>query len=159
MTVPGWRRGEEGRARILGREEGDRGIKPDILILEGWPENASPPTRPERWWKGTLGAQKRRVTVHIAEMGFSSDFTHRRKYENKQLHYQPLMEELRKAGWNVHGRVHVITGGGSSHSPQPERRSVEGNGRVGQEGQGESATGPPSVDIGQARSYDNCAIP
>eukprot|EP00959_Pyramimonas_sp_CCMP1952_P042182 882111-Pyramimonas_sp.AAC.1 len=39
-TVPGWLLGEEGRARILTREEGDRGIKPDILILEGWPENA-----------------------------------------------------------------------------------------------------------------------
>ena len=55
--------------------------------------------------------QRRRVTVHIAEMGFSSDFAHRRKYENKQLHYQPLMEELRRAGWNVHGKVHVITVG------------------------------------------------
>eukprot|EP00976_Prorocentrum_cordatum_P055147 1112560-Prorocentrum_minimum.AAC.1 len=54
------------------------------------------------------------------------------------------MEELRKAGWNVHGRVGTRNhSGGSSHGPQPERRSVEGNGCVGQEGQGESATGPP----------------
>eukprot|EP00959_Pyramimonas_sp_CCMP1952_P315225 6597842-Pyramimonas_sp.AAC.1 len=89
-TVPEWLLGTEGRARIRNREEGDRGIKPDILILEGWPENARPPTKPERWWQGTPGAQRRRVTVHIAEMGFSSDFAHRRKYENKQLHYQPL---------------------------------------------------------------------
>jgi hypothetical protein len=110
-TVPEWLLGTEGRTRIQNREEGDRGIKPDILILEGWPENARPPTKPERWWQGTPGAQRRRVTVHIAEMGFSSDFAHRRKYENKQLHYQPLMEELRGAGWNVHGRIHVITVG------------------------------------------------
>eukprot|EP00959_Pyramimonas_sp_CCMP1952_P192845 4032449-Pyramimonas_sp.AAC.1 len=110
-TVPGWLLGGEGRARILAREKGDRGIKPDILILEGWPENAGPPTRPERWWVGAPGAQKRRVTVHIAEMGFSSDFDHRRKYENKQLHYLPLMKELERAGWNVHGRIHVITVG------------------------------------------------
>eukprot|EP00976_Prorocentrum_cordatum_P013670 273011-Prorocentrum_minimum.AAC.1 len=92
----------EGRARILAREKGDRGIKSDILILEGWPENASPPTGPEKWWVGAPGAQRRKVTVHIAEEGFSSDFSHRRKYESKQLHYQPLMEELEKAGWNVH---------------------------------------------------------
>eukprot|EP00976_Prorocentrum_cordatum_P114841 1195908-Prorocentrum_minimum.AAC.5 len=70
------------------------------------------------------------------------------------------MEELRKAGWNVHGRVHVITVGVRATVPSSrnDARSVEGNGRVGQEGPGEPATGP-SVGIGQARSYDNCAIP
>eukprot|EP00976_Prorocentrum_cordatum_P047115 951487-Prorocentrum_minimum.AAC.1 len=67
-TVPGLLLGEEGRTRILAREKGDRGIKPDILILEGWPENASPPTGPERWWVGAPGAQRRRVTLNIAEM-------------------------------------------------------------------------------------------
>ena len=79
-----------------------------MLILEGWPENASPPTGPEKWWVGAPGAQRRKVTVHIAEAGFSSDFGHRRKCEGKQRHYQPLIEELEKAGWNVHRKVHVI---------------------------------------------------
>eukprot|EP00976_Prorocentrum_cordatum_P092100 1188795-Prorocentrum_minimum.AAC.1 len=54
-TVPECVLGEEGRNRILAREKGDRGIKPDILILEGWPENASPPTGPEKWWVGGPG--------------------------------------------------------------------------------------------------------
>eukprot|EP00959_Pyramimonas_sp_CCMP1952_P243775 5095886-Pyramimonas_sp.AAC.2 len=108
-TVPKWLLGEGGRARILAREKGDRGIKPDIMILEGWPENASPPAGPEKWWVGAQGAQRRKVTVHMAEVGFSSDFSHHRKYEDKQLHYQTLMEELEKEGWNVHGNVHVIT--------------------------------------------------
>eukprot|EP00976_Prorocentrum_cordatum_P090286 1188053-Prorocentrum_minimum.AAC.2 len=66
-TVPGWLLGEEGGNRILAREKGDRGIKPDMLILERWPENASLPTGPEKWRVGVPGAQRRKVTVHIAE--------------------------------------------------------------------------------------------
>ena len=57
-TVPAWLLGTEGRTRIQNREEGDRGIKPDILILlvEGWPENAR---RHRRGRRG--GGRERRV--------------------------------------------------------------------------------------------------
>eukprot|EP00959_Pyramimonas_sp_CCMP1952_P061736 1290026-Pyramimonas_sp.AAC.1 len=47
----------------------------------------------------------------MGELGFLSDFSHKRKYEDKQQHYPPLMEELERAGWNVRKQIHVITVG------------------------------------------------
>ena len=66
------------------------------------------------------------MTVHKAELlGFSSDFRHEHKYEQRQLHYKPLVEELERAGGNVNRRVHVpaITVGARATVP-------EGNGGV-----------------------------
>ena len=39
-TVPTWMLGEEGRSRIMERPKEDRGIKPDFVVLEGWPADA-----------------------------------------------------------------------------------------------------------------------
>eukprot|EP00976_Prorocentrum_cordatum_P098261 1191330-Prorocentrum_minimum.AAC.3 len=97
-TIPGWLLGEEGRARILAREKGDRGIKPDGHTDIGRLAGELPARQPGR--KG--GGWERRV---------HRGGGHRRKYENKQLHYQPLMEELEREGWNVRGKIHVITVG------------------------------------------------
>eukprot|EP00976_Prorocentrum_cordatum_P086777 1186634-Prorocentrum_minimum.AAC.1 len=35
-TVPDWLLGGEGRKRIMERPKGDRGIKPDFVVLKGW---------------------------------------------------------------------------------------------------------------------------
>ena len=63
-TVPNWMLGEEGRRRILERPEGDRGIKPDFVVLEGWPANAPLPTGPTTEWRGENG-HTRVVKLHI----------------------------------------------------------------------------------------------
>eukprot|EP00959_Pyramimonas_sp_CCMP1952_P285148 5962079-Pyramimonas_sp.AAC.1 len=77
------------------------------------------------------------------------------------------MEELEKAGWNVHGRIHVITVGvwatvpiqndevlkemGVSEKKSRKRRNKGKEEKRRKKG--------PGMDIGQTRSYDNCAIP
>ena len=51
--VPEWMLGEERRKGILMRGRGNRGIKPYMVILEGWSGNADPPTKPQKHWQGT----------------------------------------------------------------------------------------------------------
>ena len=60
-----------------------------MVILEGWPDNVGVPKGPVKEWRGKNG-HVRNVKVHIAELGFSSDLTHQKKYEAKQQHYKPL---------------------------------------------------------------------
>ena len=55
--------------------------------------------------------EKRRVTIIIGELGFSSDLNPYKTVERKQHKYAPLIEELVKEGWNVDPTVHVITVG------------------------------------------------
>ena len=63
------------------------GVRPDIMIREGWPETSPPPQGPSKTYisepqtTGVTGAnankrkrhEKRRVTIIIGELGFSSD--------------------------------------------------------------------------------------
>ena len=55
--------------------------------------------------------EKRRVTIIIGELGFSSDLNPQKIVERKQQKYAPLIEELIKEGWNVDPTVQVITVG------------------------------------------------
>eukprot|EP00959_Pyramimonas_sp_CCMP1952_P337081 7058548-Pyramimonas_sp.AAC.1 len=87
------------------RPKGDRGIKPDFVVLEGWPADAPLPTGPTTEWRGENG-HTRTVKLHIGEAGFCSDLEHGAKYEAKAAHYAPLVEELVSAGWNVHHTTH-----------------------------------------------------
>ena len=101
------------------------GVRPDIMILEGWPETSSPPRRASKAFisepqtKGTTKTnankrkrhEERRVTIIIGELGFSSDLNPQKTVERKQHKYAPLIEELIKEGWNVDPTVHVITVG------------------------------------------------
>jgi hypothetical protein len=116
-TVPSWLLGAEARRGIQEREAGDRGLKPDMIILEGWPDNVRPPEGPVRKWVGANG-HARRVVVHIVELGFSSDFKHQDKYEAKQSHYRPLATALAKEGWRVYPRTHVLTVGVRATVPE-----------------------------------------
>ena len=58
------------------------------------------------------------MTVHVAELGFCSNFNHENKYAQEQLHYAPLINELEWAGWNVNGQVHAITVGAGATVPE-----------------------------------------
>jgi hypothetical protein len=84
-TIPPWMMSEEGRNRVKrtlptaggtsGQVAGDElpsggGIRPDIILLEGWPETSPPPEGPTKSYKGRDG-ESRRVTIVIAELGFS----------------------------------------------------------------------------------------
>ena len=124
-TVPNWMLGEEGRRRILERPEGDRGIKPDFVVLEGWPANAPLPTEPTTAWRGENG-HTRAVKLHIGEVGFCSDLEHTAKYEAKAAHYAPLAEELTSAGWQVHHTIHVLTVGVRATVPLRNLEVLEG---------------------------------
>ena len=117
--------GEEGRRRILERPEGDRGIKPDFVVLEGWPANAPLPTEPTTAWRGENG-HTRAVKLHIGEVGFCSDLEHTAKYEAKAAHYAPLAEELTSAGWQVHHTIHVLTVGVRATVPLRNLEVLEG---------------------------------
>eukprot|EP00959_Pyramimonas_sp_CCMP1952_P386006 8089670-Pyramimonas_sp.AAC.1 len=90
------------------RPKGDRGIKPDFVVLEGWPIDAPLPTEPTREWRGENG-HTREVKLHIGEAGFCSDLESGAKYEAKAAHYAPLIVGLMTAGWNVHHTTHVLT--------------------------------------------------
>eukprot|EP00959_Pyramimonas_sp_CCMP1952_P442999 9273854-Pyramimonas_sp.AAC.1 len=91
------------------RPKGDIiGIKPDFVVLEGWPVDAPLPTGPTKVWRGENG-HTRKVKLHIGEVGFCSDLESGAKYEEKTTHYAPLLVELLNAGWNVHHTTHVLT--------------------------------------------------
>ena len=88
------------------------GVRPDIMILEGWPETSPPPQGPSKTYisdpqtTGVAGAnankrrrhEKRRVTIIIGELGFSSDLNPQKTVERKQHKYAPLIEELVREG-------------------------------------------------------------
>ena len=136
-TIPPWMLSEEGRNRVKQRqsipdcgppgdtneddgggsehEAGDGppsggGIRPDVMILEGWPETSPPPGGPTKTYKGE-GEESRRVTIIIGELGFSSDLGSHKTVDRKQHKYAPLIEELEEEGWTVRPMVHVITVG------------------------------------------------
>eukprot|EP00959_Pyramimonas_sp_CCMP1952_P097732 2042719-Pyramimonas_sp.AAC.1 len=89
-TVPDWMLGEvEGRRRILERPKGDTSVKPDFVVLEGWPADVPLPSEPTKVWRGENG-HTREVKLHIGEEGFCSDLEESEaKYEAKTTkHYQ-----------------------------------------------------------------------
>ena len=55
VTTPNWLLGEEARDRIRSRKVGDRGLKPDMVVLEGWPDNVGAPTGLVKEWRGENG--------------------------------------------------------------------------------------------------------
>ena len=124
-TIPPWTLSEEGRNRVKrtlptaggtsGQVAGDElpsggGIRPDIILLEGWPETSPPPEGPTKTYKGRDG-ESRRVTIVIAELGFSSDLGFQKTVDRKQHNCAPLIKEVEEEGWAVISTVHVITVG------------------------------------------------
>eukprot|EP00976_Prorocentrum_cordatum_P064317 1177445-Prorocentrum_minimum.AAC.2 len=106
----------------MGRPKGDRGMKPDFVVLEGWPVDAPLPTEPTKEWRGKNG-HTRRVKLHIGEAGFCSDLE---SVEAKTTHYAPLIEELVTAGWDVHHTTHVLTIGVRATVPLRNLEVLEG---------------------------------
>ena len=86
------------------------GIRPDIMILENWPETSAPPEGPTTTYTGRRG-EVRQVKVIIAELGFSSDLGFQKTVDRKQRKYGPLIKALEAEGWIVDPTVHVITVG------------------------------------------------
>jgi len=80
------------------------GIRPDIMILEGWPETGSPPGGATKTYKMRADKSKMkadestRVTIIIGELGFSSDLGFQKTVDRKQHKYAPLIEELEREG-------------------------------------------------------------
>jgi len=58
-----------------------------------------------------LHAESKRVTIIIAELGFSSDLGFQKTVDRKQRKYAPLIKALEEEGWTVRPTVHVITAG------------------------------------------------
>jgi hypothetical protein len=61
------------------------------------------------------------VTIIIGELGFSSDLGFQKTVDMKQHKYDPLIEELERAGWNVRPMVHVITVGVRATVPKDKK--------------------------------------
>ena len=99
------------------RSLSNQGIKPDTIILEGWPSDVPPPTGPVSHYRAPNG-QRSKLTLHIVELGFCSDLRHRDKYAQKQSHYVPLEKALTAHGWNVHPSTHIITVGVRATVPE-----------------------------------------
>jgi hypothetical protein len=101
----------DGGEQVAGEEPRSRGgIRPDIMIMEGWPETSPPPQGPTKTYK-MRADESRRVTIIIGELGFSSDLGFQKTVDRKQHKYAPLIRELEREGWNVRPTVHVITVG------------------------------------------------
>jgi arginase family enzyme len=66
-----------------------------------------------------------RLTLHIVELGFSSDLRHQDKYDQKTAHYTPLITALSQAGWNVHQEAHVITIGVRATVPDRNHKVLQ----------------------------------
>ena len=116
-TVGGSKRAETGGQSAEGPPPGG-GVRPDIMILEGWPETSPPPrgasktyadqqqtigggvdgVRNEMTWNKKRRLGGRRVTIIIGELGFSSDLNPQKTVERKQHKYGPLIEELVREG-------------------------------------------------------------
>ena len=118
-TIPGWMLSDRGRARAklpIPGTAGDAGedmaggIRPDIMILENWPETSAPPRGPTQTYSGKKG-EIRKVKVIIAELGFSSDLGFQKTVDRKQRKYGPLIRALEEEGWTVDPTIHVITVG------------------------------------------------
>ena len=127
QTVPDWLLSPIGKADLRRGPTGEQGIKPDTIILEGWPSDAPPPTGPVSHYRAPNG-RKSKLTLHIVELGFCSDLRHRDKYAQKQSHYVPLEEALTAHGWNVHPRTHIITVGVRATVPERNHDVLTGLG-------------------------------
>ena len=124
QTVPTWLLSAAGKLNLPKSPNGKQATKPDTIILEGWPQNAPLPTGPTTHYTAPNG-KRTRLTLHIVELGFSSDLKHQDKYDQKTAHYTPLITELSQEGWNVHPEAHVITIGVRATVPDRNHKVLQ----------------------------------
>ena len=121
-TIPTWMLSSGGRTRAnLGFVSADGagtargGSRPDVMILEGWPEGAEPPTGPTKTWEPATGRPERGaargVKIVLGELGFSSDLSAEKTIARKRQKYAALIAELKAEGWRVDEHIRVITVG------------------------------------------------
>eukprot|EP00976_Prorocentrum_cordatum_P088074 1187164-Prorocentrum_minimum.AAC.2 len=99
------------------------GVQPDIVVLEGWPETADPPAGPVTHWESPEG-HRRAVRVRVGELACTSDLQPEKTVDRKRVKYRPLIQALRKAGWNVVETVHVVTVGVRGTVPLANRAEL-----------------------------------
>ena len=75
-------------------EQGGR-LKPDIVIVEGWPATAGTPPRPVTWCMG------RRVRLRIVEFTCTTERLIAQRRDEKREKYRPLARELSRLGWGM----------------------------------------------------------
>ena len=140
-TVPTWMLSSGGRTRAnLGvASDGGAGTthggsRPDVMILEGWPEGAEPPARPTKKWEPATGRPGRGVKIILGELGFSSDLSTGKTIARKQQKYAALIRELEAEGWRVDDHIRVITVGVRATVPlsNERRRRAQSIGHSGQ---------------------------
>ena len=153
--IPEWmlsRRGRERLARIAQRvgsvggpqDTARHGIRPDIMVLEGWPETGAPPEGPTKSWKSPNGKERRRVRVILGELGCSSDLQFMTTVGRKQDKYAPLIAALREEGWDVMSKLQVITVGVRATVPKRNVDSLHALGVT-------ARTAQKDVQLGMAR--------
>lgn len=81
--VPDWMLSRETRDAIARGLAGRAGVKPDIVVLEGWPENMPHPTQPTTRLE-VGGGRQARIKLHVVEVGFSSDLYYEEKAKEKR---------------------------------------------------------------------------
>ena len=105
MVDAGAAEGDPGRPTIPEWMMTGLDVKPDVVIVEGWPFTNPPPTRPVRFLNGAT------VCIHLVELTCTSerliDFRRKEKAEK----YAPTVAALRRAGWIVRPEVVTIAMG------------------------------------------------
>ena len=120
-TARGLTRGKHAKWMVMvdaGKSDGDpvrptipewmlRGatLKPDIVILEGWPYTAPPPTGPVRRRGGHT------IRVHVIELTCTTERLIPQRRKEKAEKYAPTVRALRQAGWNASQKVTTIAMG------------------------------------------------
>ena len=111
--------------------EGKSGYKPDMVIVQGWPEAAGPPPRPMKaYMGGERGGEggRRRVELKLVEFGVTSDLQWVNRVHMSKAKYAELVRRLRRAGWNVDEEVEVVTVGVRAAVPKRNKGALEGLG-------------------------------
>jgi hypothetical protein len=74
-----------------------RSLTPDIVVLQG--------VRPSR---ESTAHPRRKVVVHILEVGYAGDAGWRDRHKEKKEKYEPLTKAMHEAGWRVELHVMIL---------------------------------------------------
>ena len=88
-----------------------RKMRPDILRVLGLPAH---PTRSDT---ARATSHKSSCTIQIVEVGYCSDFSWKRKFEEKQKQHEALAQALTQAGWKVEMHFIVLGNCGTIYKP------------------------------------------
>ena len=72
-------------------------MRPDLLVIPGIPLAVGTRAR----YPGPSADQRRNLTVHIVELGYTGDLRHAEKQHDKAVQHRQLMQALQDHGWTV----------------------------------------------------------